>query len=284
MNIQEARMKNDIKRKDYQQYYHELYFPNMRSTLFSIFTGKDEAYKALDKSNESDVSRLSTEYEAAILKLEVKKALPVHVSFTNDGLMFSIVKKTDEDENKPMEIEFSDYLQLFWTQDKELLLSIANIMNRLVLSLARIIPTLNNDRLSFKNVSIIETNPIYDQMAFTYAMFKELDQITALPKCYIQALMARKRVTYNMLCHTLKLDTPLPTPISNYLAGNIVKRHTYTIKTINDQVITNEYMALFLVDYNGQIFNVKLQLQASERMIYENTRSIEVEANPSVLN
>lgn len=302
MTTQEAKIKNDIPRKSQHTTYNELYFPDLRSTIFSLFTGdKDLVFKILKEQTEC-LQPLKLNYDAVIEAEGLPRNTPIQIEFTDEGIeLIMINKQYNEGETRPQINEITFYV-LSWDEDVEILTILARTMNEIMLQCTRLIPTLINQRQNFKTVSTIESNPIYEYMVFTYSMYKMLKLDDSLPGCYIQTLMARKRITYNMLCHTLKYSTNLPENVTNWFSKeNIVKKQIYTIKNkqfdkkqnknkqneedeehqVDEPNEVNQW-ALHLIDYTGQKFSQRLQLQLAPKKIFENDRCIIINGDLSI--
>jgi hypothetical protein len=302
MTTQEAKIKNDIPRKSQHTTYNELYFPDLRSTIFSLFTGdKDLVFKILKEQTEC-LQNLKSQYDAVIEAEHLPTNSPIQIEFTDNGIELLVIQKQYHDGESRPQINLITYLVLSWYDDVEVLTMLAKTMNEIMLQCTRLIPTLINQRKNFKTVSTIESNPIYEYMVFTYSMYKMLKMDDSLPGCYVQTLMARKRITYNMLCHTLKYSTNLPESVTNWFSKeNIVKKQSYILmnkqsdkkynlenQNKDDEEVQNEepnaisQWALHLIDYTGQKFSQRLQLQLAPKKIFENDRCIIIDGDLSI--
>uniref|UniRef100_W8AGQ1 Uncharacterized protein n=1 Tax=Ceratitis capitata TaxID=7213 RepID=W8AGQ1_CERCA len=300
MTTQEAKIKNDIQRKEEYNKYSELYFPELRSTVCSIFSGDILLIEKLTKSTCSKLTELRTAYDEVKRQEDIQSDVPIQVEFTDEGLSIAIVIREQQNNDQQYTIRIIQFIVLDWTKDVEVLTILAKALNETVLQCTRIIPKLINNRANFRNINMIETNPIYEYMVLVYSMYKMLHIEESLPGCYVQTLMARKRITYNMLCHTLKYSTKLPEPVKNWFKDeNIVRKLAYipryeTPKTTDDQNQTenhaepdvdeqqNNQWALHLIDYTGQKFIQRLSFQYAPKRVYTNDRYVDIDGDVNI--
>ncbi|UJG27954.1 VP10 [Bercke-Baary Melophagus reo-like virus] len=299
MTTQEAKLKNDIPRTEKYYNYSELYFPDLRSNIFSIFTGDKPFIEKILKTKYDIIMELNQDYQGVKEHEQLSNDVPIQVEFTDDGLSISIIIKEENGEEKNMKIRMVQFCCLDWDKDVILLTILAKALNEIVLQCTRLIPKLINNRAVFKNINLIETNPVYEYMALVYAMYKMLHLTESLPGCYVQALMGRKRITYNMLCHTLKYNTKLPEQVKDWFSNtDIVKKQTYvtnrrqvltnqTVSTLtneNDNLSTYEvtHWVLHLIDYTGQKFFQRLQFQYGPKRIYSDDRYVLIDADTEI--
>lgn len=300
MTTQEAKIKNDIPRKQEHNKYSELYFPDLRSTAFSIFSGDASIIEKLTKITHQSITDLHNDYLGVKEHQQAEQDLPIQIEFTDTGLTISVVIREQDPETQHQTINIIDFQTLEWNTDSVLLTALAKSMNELVLQCTRVIPKLANQRASFKMINQIETNPIYEYMVLVYSMYKMLHLADSLPGCYVQALMARKRITYNMLCHTLKYTTKLPDLAKNWFTDeDIVRKQKYTIRTDLDKTAPSsneqttvqsqdesyqhtEHWALHLIDYTGQKFSQKLQFTYAPKRTYVNDRYVNLDGDAAI--
>lgn len=276
---QEPKLRTEIQRNANQQTYSELYFPELRSTIFSILIGKKETYSELKVNVEDELLKLSAAYEELLVKM------PNHTSvrfvFVEDGIALFGVKRTEKGTDR---VPDALYLKLDWVTDSVLLTFIAQALNALILICTRKIPTLSSDIQRFKSISNIETNPLYEYYSIIFAMYKKLNLGATLPKSYLQVLMSRKRVNYNSLVMAIKYVTTFPATVTDYFKGDIIKNQTYRFNRGTDadgnQIIEEDTcISLFLVDYTGQKFTQKLSFIVGPKQQFSNERFIEIDSD-----
>lgn len=299
MTTQEAKLKHDIPRKQIHNYYSELYFPSLRSNIFSLMTGDQEIIETVLKRTYPNLESLNKNYIAAKNEQQLTTDVPLQLEFVDQGLSFELVVREQTNQDEVSHVTYFQYQILNWQTDKDLLIILAKALNEMILQCTRRIPTLIRDSQNFRNISLIETNPVYEYMALVYSLYKSLNMVEALPACYIQTLMARKRVSYNMLCHTLKYSINLPESVKTWFDSNdIVREQIFKrkIPSINaniapDNKIENELVyefeeskqwALHLIDYAGLKFSQKLQFQFSRKRVYDNDRYVNIDGDKSV--
>lgn len=276
---QEPKLRTEILRNANQQTYSELYFPELRSTILSILTGKKEIYSELKVNVEDELLKLSTAYEELLVKMPNHTS--VRLVFVEDGIALFGVKRTEKGTDR---VPDALYLKLDWVIDSVLLTFIAQALNALILICTRKIPTLSSDIQRFKSISNIETNPLYEYYAIIFAMYKRLNLGATLPRSYLQVLMSRKRVNYNSLVMAIKYVTTFPATVIDYFKGDIIKNQTYRFNRGTDadgnQVIEEDTcVSLFLVDYTGQKFTQKLSFVVGQRQQFSNERFIEIDSD-----
>lgn len=276
---QEPKLKTEIPRKANQQTYSELYFPELRSTIFSILTGKKEIYSELKVNVEDELLKLSDAYEQLLVKMSDHTS--IRFVFVENGIHLFGVKRAEKEADR---LPDALYLRLDWNVDSILLTLIAKALNALILICTRKIPTLSSDTQRFKFVSNIETNPLYEYYAIIFAMYNKLNLGATLPRSYLQVLMSRKRVNYNSLVMAIKYVTTFPATVTDYFKGDIIKNQTYRYNRGTDseggQVIEEDTcVSLFLVDYTGQKFTQKLSFVVGQRQQFSNERFIEIDSD-----
>lgn len=301
MTTQEAKLKNDIPRKEEHAKYSELYFPDLRSTVFSIFTGDRNVIERFVQIPNEVKLELDDDYKAVKEALNISSDVPIQVEFTDLGLAIKVIVKKENPEDGKTNVSIVEFVCLDWESDFDVLNVLSKALNELVLQCTRSIPKLVNNRANFRNINLIETNPIYDYMVLVYSLYKKLKIDETLPGCYIQTLMARRKITYNMLCHTLKYSTKLPELVKKWFSDpTIVKKQDYVKKiTDNENNTKNEQeeiqdnqnhtvehqdnkWALHLIDYTGQKFSQRLEFQYSPKRVYINDRYVNLDGDSSI--
>jgi len=276
---QEPKLRTEIPRKSNQQTYNELYFPELRSSIFAILSGQKDIYAELKVTVNDELTALSNGYQAALTA--AKEPISIKFDFTDDGISLSGIKKFEQNADRQPEIL---YLNLTWTNDTVLLTLIARALHALILVCTRTIPNLSSDMQRFKLVSTIETNPLYEYYAVIFAMYVKLNLRNTLPKSHVQVLMSRKRVNYNSLVQALRYVITLPPVVIDFFNGDIIQRHAYRlnrgIDADGNQVIEDiSYIALFLVDFTGQKFTQKLSFQVGQKQQFTSNRFIELDSD-----
>lgn len=295
MTTQEAKMKNDIPRNERNNVYHELYYPNLRFDMFNLLSGNIDYANTIMKDVPTSYSMLTDAYAETKQDNELTTDIPIQFTFTDDGMNFSVIikKELEDADDKIVDIYECVYLSLKWTEDNELLTFIAKALSELVLQCTRGIPKLFLNRQNFRTVTLIESNPIYEQMAFVFAMHIKLKLQDSLPKCYIQCLMSRKRVTYNQLCHNLRFCTTMPETLKGWFENEklVEEQVIRQFKPQEEQNNTETPVAdedqpkqwvLKMIDYSGQKFTQRLNLNVGPRRVFNNDRCIDFDADVSV--
>ena len=306
MTTQEAKLKNDIPRKEEHNKFSELYFPNLKSTLFSILSGDGNTIETIAKKTTTVITEINENYHAFKDENGLTSDIPIQVEFTDDGFEINVVTFEPKPGSTKPKVNLTQIACLDWHKDVETLTILAKCINETVLQCTRLIPKLINNRVQFKGINLIETNPVYDVMVLVFSMYKMLGMDESLPGCYVQALMARKRITYNMLCHTLKYSTDLPEPIKAWFKqDNIVrKQDVFTPQKpviqehlkpeskedkpsqpeVQVEVLPTppQQWALHLIDYTGQKFTQKLSYQYSPKRTFDNDRFITIDGDLSI--
>lgn len=284
MSNQEAKLRSNVQRKEHQQLYSELYFPNLRSTIFSILTGDEKTCDLYIENASADLTLLKDKYTQHVQKSDPNTVSQVKIDFSADTLDFGTLDKIEPEEGQAY-IQHKVYLRLNWTTSQNVITTLAKIFDVLNLECARKIPKLAADFQTFKNIYQIENNPIFDLMAFTFALFHKLQLTESLPRCYIQTLMGRRRTTYQSMCQAILYKTIMPNNVEEWFKGDIIKERTYNTRVSNnkeDDIITKTW-ALELIDYVGQTFSHKLLLTAGPKaLITDNARRIIIESDASV--
>lgn len=283
MTTQEAKIRSNIPRKTHDQTTTELYFPHVRSTYHSIFSGNNDVCdQHIPKSGTVLVSQ-SDRYKKAIKASKSDTDLPIKVEFTATGIDFAVIKRGEDQEGNPTS-DVMVFNSLNWIDDAELLTTIAKLCDKVNIDCVRTIPTLAADFQNFKSIYQIETNPIFDFMAFTYALFHKLKMIEAIPKCYVQVLMGRRKTTYMALVQAVKYKTILPDSVLEWFEKDIIKEKPYTFKHDEDKTTeTINVWSLLLIDYAGKAFNHQLKLQVGPKNAsFENSRIIPIVTDESV--
>lgn len=276
---QEPKLRTEISRKPHQQTYNELYFPELRSSIFAILSGQKDIFAELKIPVNDELNKLSNGYQVVLS--EAQEPISIKFDFTETGISLSGIRKFEKEEEPKPDLL---YLKLTWDDDVVLLTLIARALHTLILICTRTIPNLSSDMQRFKLVSTIETNPLYEYYAVIFAMYIKLNMKNVLPKSHVQVLMSRKRVTYNSLVQALRYVITLPPVITDFFNGDIVKQHTYRLNRGTDkdgnQVVEDiSYIALFLVDFTGQKFTQKLSFQVGPKQQFTSTRFIEMDSD-----
>lgn len=306
MTTQEAKIKTDIPRKEEHNKFSELYFPNLKSTLFSILSGDGNIIESIAKTITPGILEINENYHAFKEENKLTADIPIQVEFRDDGFEINVVTFEQKAGVAKPKVNLIQIACFDWQKDVETLTILAKCINETVLQCTRLIPKLINNRAQFKSINLIETNPVYDVMVLVFSMYKMLGIDESLPGCYIQALMARKRITYNMLCHTLKYSTDLPEPIKAWFKqDNIVRKPDVFIPQkpvvlepsknenkdetslqpeiqVQTPPIQPQQWALHLIDYTGQKFTQKLSYQYSPRRTFDNDRFITIDGDLSI--
>lgn len=288
MTTQEAKIKSNILRKPQNQTATELYFPTIRATYHSIFSGDDDKCNFLIPDSGTTLVPLARKYKQATKVVSQDAGLPVSdlpikVEFTEEGIDFGVVMISLDDKGKKIS-DMKVFTTLRWDTDVGMLTTIAKLCDTVNLECTRIIPLLVDDFQNFKNIYQIETNPIFDFMAFTYALFHKLKLLDSIPKCYVQVLMGRRKTTYLALVQAVKFRTSLPTAVLEWFQKDIIKEKSYTTKSEQgkpDETIN--VWSLLLIDYAGKIFNHQLKLQVGPRQLnFEGSRNITIDTDNDV--
>lgn len=283
MTTQEAKIKSNVPRKQHDLTTSELYFPNLRSSYHSILSGDFAVCNSHIPESGKTLELLPARYQKGLKYLHATTDLPIKAEFTVDGLELSVVRPVPDGGVRTPDDEVV-FITLGWIADVAVLTQIAKLLDKINLDCARIIPTLAADFTNFRNIYQIEMNPIFDFMAFTYALFHKLKILDSVPKCYVQVLMCRRKTTYLSLVQAVKYRTTLPASVTSWFESDIVKEKPYSIKNDEGKPFeTINVWSLLLIDYAGKAFNHQLKLQVSPRNNnFEGLRNIVIATDEEV--
>jgi len=283
MTTQEAKIKSNIPRKTHDQTTTELYFPNLRSTYHAIFSGNAEICNSHIPNSGLSLIKLTQQYREALDAAKSTVDLPIKVEFTAQGVDFGVVIKKQDEAGNPI-TEMMVYSATKWTSDQQTLTMVAKLCDKVNLDCVRLIPNLASDFQNFKNIYQIDTNPMFDFMAFTYALYDRLKLADSIAKCYVQVLMGRRKTTYLALVQAVKYKTVLPSSVTDWFNNDIVKEKTYTMKgDEGKETKTTNVWSLLLIDYAGKAFNHQLKLQVGPKNVnFEGSTNIIIDTDATV--
>nr|AKH40318.1 ORF1 [Bloomfield virus] len=286
MTTQEANIKDN---QTYTTDKHaNIYFPHLKQYLHAVLSGNPEVFFDF-VANDPDISKLTNAYDSAVTDNNDGAHAMVSVKYQTDGLAFFLVVKDAEKKNENGRPVLNEhfYLLLKWEEDRVLLLALCDALNELTLQCLRTIPDLYLNQKVFRNVNNIDMNPIYDQVAFVYALHLKMNNLSKILRCYVQILMLTRRTTYVSMCHALKYATTMPDKVEKFYTDvSIIKEKNDIYRDEEGQIVETgtKHYVVTLLNYVGQKFSQKLQLSGNVRSeIADNDRFISIVADESVM-